>query len=549
MHRIESVLERIDGKGYKLYRNLEGEYRFGRFTLCIDKVQSDPFAPPSNFRVVIANSFPEELYSNKSRLVAFEDYLVRSFFRACQKVSKKVGSGNSGLITILAPSQQILRRSCIRVSTEIEVRFHVGLPARGRRIMGKEAKTIIMKKIPEIIKRVLVFNGRDYQKIEEHVKVNEDANFLRKKLKACNLVAFVANGSILPRESGVSEKPLKNAVKFKSPETLEVQFSCPNREISGMGIKEGVTLIVGGAYHGKSTLLNAISMGVYNHAPGDGREFVITREDAIKIRAEDGRYVANVDISSFISSLPNNADTSNFSTNNASGSTSQAANFSEALELGSRLFLIDEDTSATNLMIRDRRMQELIPKDKEPITPLIDLIPSLKKEGVSIIMVAGGIGEYFDVADTVIAMENYLPIDVTEEAKELCRRFESNRYRERPKEIKVKDRIPLRESIDPYVKGRKKIKALDLHRLRFGKHVIDLSKVEQLVEIGQTRAIGEIIFRLRDRFEEKNLREALREVENRVIDVLPRSGDFSEPRIFEIGFAINRLRSLRCKHE
>lgn len=547
MQNIRAILERIDGKGYGHYKKIAGEYKFDNFTLYIDKVQSDPFAPPSEFRVVLDNKFPEELYT-KSRLTAFEDYLARRFYTISSKMSRKCGSGKSGIITILKPSQQILKRSCVKVSDKIEVSFYVGLPAYGRRIAGKEAKRIILDTIPKIIKGSLLFRKDDYKQIKEHVEVYEDANFIRKSLRSRGLVAFVADHSILPRESGISDNPLRGAVKFISPDSLKVDFNCPNREITGMGIKEGITLIVGGAYHGKSTLLEAISKGVYNHIPGDGREFVITREDAVKIRAEDGRYVANVNISSFISNLPNDIDTSNFSTENASGSTSQAANISEALEVGSRLLLIDEDTSATNLMMRDRRMQELVPKDKEPITPLIDMIPSLRKMGVSIIMVAGGIGEYFDISDTVIMMDHYRAIDVTDKARDITKKFRSNRLPERPKEIRIRGRCPLRESIDPYVGGKKKIKAIDLSKIRFGRYTIELDKVEQIVEIGQTRAIADVISILRGRFTgNKPIASALREIDGKILDILPKRGFYSEPRIYEVASAINRLRSLRCR--
>ena len=547
---IVKILRRIDGKGYRFYKELEGEYHLDKFKLYIDRVQSDPFAPPSDFRIIIDNTFPEEFYENRSRLIAFEDFLTRRFYSVASSLSRKVGSGKSGLISILKPSNQILRRSCVIVDSEIEVRFHVGLPARGRRILGKEAEKIILEKIPRLVEKSLIFRKNSYREIENHVKIAEDADFIRSKLRKENLVAFVADGSVLPRESGISERPLMKAVKFESPESLRVEFDCPNRKIAGMGLKEGVTLIVGGAYHGKSTLLDALSKGVYNHIPGDGREFVVTREDAVEIRAEDGRYVANVDISPFISNLPNGIDTSNFSTENASGSTSQAASISEALELGSRLFLIDEDTSATNLMFRDRRMQELVPKEKEPITPLIDLIPSLKKEGVSIIMVAGGIGEYFDVADTVVMMENYFPRDATEKAKEISRMFRSERIREEPREIRIRNRCPLKESINPYVGKRRRVKVSNIGEIRFGKGVIDLSKIEQIVEIGQVRAIAEVILLLREKFSgDRSLKELLDGIDGKVIDILPKQGIFSEPRIFEIGFAINRIRGLRCNQK
>jgi len=544
VNRLRNLLLKIDGRGYKAYKELEGRYRFPDFELYIEHVQADPYAPPSACRIIVENTFPEIFYENIARKIAFEDFLNRKFYEMAKKKSRKRGSGKSGVISILKPSQCVLKRSSVIAGENIEVRFYVGLPAYGRKIAGKEAKEIFFKDLLEIVRKSLFFKEIDEKKLEEHVKCIEDADYIRKNLSKNKLVAFIANGSILPRKSGVEDLPLKNAIPFESPESLLVEFECPNRKIQGMGIKEGVTLIVGGAYHGKSTLLNAISMGIYNHVPKDGREFVIAREDAVKIRAEDGRYIANVDISPFISSLPGGIDTRNFCTENASGSTSQAANICEALEMNSKLLLIDEDTSATNLMLRDRRMQELVKKEKEPITPIIDMIPSLRRIGVSIIMVAGGLGEYFDVADLVIMMDSFKPHDVTKEAKEIAKKFESHRIKEVPKDIKIRNRKPIPETIKKALGRKGKIKALDKDKLRFGSQTIDLSKIEQIAEIGQVKAIGDILIKIVDEFKGKCLKDAL---QKDFLELLPKRGDYAEPRKYEVAFALNRLRGLKCK--
>ncbi len=547
MRDLRAKLRKIDGRGYKAYKEIEGEYNFGKYILVIEHVQSDPFAPPSACRIVVKNSFPEEFYLNGSRKTAFEDYLTRAFYRFAAAKSRKRGSGKSGVISILKPSQQVLKRSSIVANENIEARFYIGLPARGRKIVAKEAEKIFFEILPEIVKNALEYKKEEHEGLLEHVKVVEDADFIRKNLRKYRLVAFVANNSILPRESGVSEKPLTNAVPFKSPESMEVEFNCPNRTVRGMGIGEGVTLIVGGAYHGKSTLLDAIAKGVYNHVLGDGRELVVTREDAVKIRAEDGRYIANVDISSFISHLPDGSDTANFSTANASGSTSQAANICEALEMGAKLLLIDEDTSATNLMLRDRRMQELVPKEKEPITPIIDMIPSLRSYGVSIIMIAGGIGEYFDVADTVIMMDEYMARDVTEKAKEVAKKIATMRKVESAGKIRIRNRYPLPETINPSIRGKVKIKAIDIDKLQFGRYTIDLSKVEQIVERGQVKAIGDILHKIVGEFRNKSIKQVMDKIDGRVLEILPPKGEYAEPRKYEIAFALNRLRSLKCR--
>jgi len=379
---LTRILRRIDRRGYKAYKDIEGVYSFGRYRLFIDHAQGDPFATPSRIRVRVpaeVAGFPPDTYRSKSRKVGLSDFLTRIFRGNIKRYSKGIrGSGNSGLIEIDAPGQEVLERTSIIVDPAfIEARFAMGLPARGRTIAARDAEDMFFRELPRIIEESLIFSRLDRDRLYRHIETVEDADFIRGKLDELGLVAFLANDSLLPRASGVDESPMRgeNVVLFRSPASLEVTIETPNKgKVSGMGIPKGVTLIVGGGYHGKSTLLRAIELGVYNHIPGDGRELVIANPKAVKIRAEDGRRVEKVDISPFINNLPFGKDTTAFSTDDASGSTSQAANIIEALEVGAELLLIDEDTSATNFMIRDHRMQELVAKDKEPITPFIDKV-------------------------------------------------------------------------------------------------------------------------------------------------------------------------------
>lgn len=243
--------------------------------------------------------------------------------------------------------------------------FFVGLPSSGRNITSSVAKEMLFEELPAIVSASLFLENLDSERIYRHVKTTEDAEYLRNSLSSKNLVAFIADGSILPRRSGVDERPLEpnNAIPFRSPDTMRFEFQLPNRgKITGMGIEKGITLIVGGGYHGKSTLLHALELGIYNHIPEDGREFCVSLPDSVKVRASNGRYVANVDISPFLQNMPFQMDTSCFSTENASGSTSQASSISESIEAGASAFYMDEDTCAANFMIRDRRMQELVSK-------------------------------------------------------------------------------------------------------------------------------------------------------------------------------------------
>lgn len=564
--RLEELLKKIDGSSYKNYKRLKGGYRFREYVLFIDHVQGDPFASPSKFRIRVPQTvagFPLSLYRNKIREIALRDFLTRRFSAGCRKFCKgKRGDGNSGKIFIDTPGQEVLERTSVLVNNSfVEVRFFVGLPARGRRIKSAELKEMLWKELPQIFEFSLKYSSLNPREVQRFVEIVEDAQFIRDNLSKKGLVAFIADGSLLPRRSGIDDRPMERskAVLFESPPSLKVKFDTPNSgTVTGMGVPAGVTLIIGGGYHGKTTLLDAIEKGVYNHVPGDGREFVVTVPDAVKVRAEDGRSVVGVDISRFISNLPDGRDTRFFYTENASGSTSQAANIMEALEVGTRLLLMDEDTCATNFLIRDGRMQALVSKDKEPITPFIDRIRQLYTEhGVSTIMVFGGSGDYFDVADTVIMMDSYRPKDVTEDARKICKGFPSNRRVEAAEKFgQIKSRLIDMGGISPMASGKVKVKAKGLHYIQFGRHIIDLSFVEQLVDESQTRAIALSLYWLWERMRGKRtLREGLKDLFNMLktegLDALSlrneAEGNLAMPRPYEIAAAINRIRGLKVR--
>ncbi|MCL1463422.1 ABC-ATPase domain-containing protein [Argonema galeatum] len=559
--KLRQQLLQLDGRGYKAYRDTEGSYEFPDFTLSIDRTQGDPFASPSHVRVKVSGEiagFPHQLYQTKSSAIALRDYLTRQFDNYAHSISKRRGTGNSGLIGIVRTGQEVLERSSVLIDDElVEVRFVVGLPAGGRRILGLQAAEMLCEQIPQLVDRTLKYSHLDPQKIQRHVETVEDADWLRQQLAERGLVAFIPNGAILPRRSGVDDQPLQSqAVAFQSPKSLQVEFNCPNQGlIVGMGVPAGITLIVGGGYHGKSTLLRAIELGVYNHIPNDGREFAVTHPAAVKIRAEDGRSIVGVDISPFINHLPQGKSTTNFSTTNASGSTSQAANIMEALETGAKVLLVDEDTAATNFMIRDKRMQALIAKDKEPITPFIDKVRQLYTDyGVSTILVMGGSGDYFEVADTVIAMQNFQPEDVTAKAKAIAQQYTYLRTPEGGQEFgQITARIPLPESIDPsYRQKQVRLKIRDVDEMVFGTEDIDLSAVEQIIDTAQSRAIAAaMVYAVRRYIDSKRtlaeiLTLVMADIESQGLDILtpfPQC-DLAIFRQFELAAAINRLRSL-----
>jgi predicted ABC-class ATPase len=576
---LQRILSRIDGRGYKAYREIRGAFDFGPVALHVDHVQGDPFAAPSKLRLRVSQAearLPGALFRTPVRRTAFADYLARRVQRAIGRPgSGRRGSGKSGLISVDAGGQQVLERTAVRLEAGwVEVRIEAGLPAAGRRVLGREAAEMLCRELPEIAERSLFWSALPQDDATRFVELVENQEHIREQLDELGLVAFVGDGAILPRESGASDRPLPGdaAVPFRSPESLRVRLRLanpvagpegPREEIAGMGIREGVTLIVGGGYHGKSTLLRALERAVYPHVPGDGREWVVSRRDLVKIRAEDGRRVERVDISAFIRDLPQGRNTTAFSSEDASGSTSQASNILEAIEAGARGLLLDEDTSATNFMVRDARMQALVSRQHEPITPFLERVRELHDAlGVSTVLVMGGCGDYFDVADCVIMLREFRPHDATREAREIAARQPSGRRVEAGSALAgVTKRIPLPGSFDAS-RGRREVKidASDLDRIRFGSDDIDLRHVEQLVDRSQTRAVGFAIHLAAKRFMDGEA--TLCQVIDRLEEFFDREGldgldpfhrpgrhpgNFARPRRFEIAAAINRLRSLRVK--
>ena len=423
---LQTLLRQIDHKSYPAYKDTRGKYQFQQYVLSIDHVQGEPFAAPSKVSILVAGKaagFDRGCYEQAHRRIAFQDYLLRRMSVKIKDYSFKAkGSGKSGLLGISHPGQEILERSACAVNPQngdVTVRMEIGFPANGRTINSGELVKILFDFLPICVRQTLFSSSCSRESVEKCLFLADDQLYIREELKKRGLVSFVANGAVLPRKSGVSSLPMKDGKAFTSPASMEVTLELPHHgRLSGMGIEKGVTLIVGGGYHGKSTLLEALELGVYNHIAGDGREFVITDETAVKLRAEDGRSIQKTDISMFIRNLPNGRDTNAFYTEDASGSTSQAANTVEAMEAGARVFLIDEDTSATNFMIRDELMQRVVSRDVEPIIPFIDRVRELYEDyGISTILVAGSCGSYFHKADHIIQMNRYQPVEITELAK------------------------------------------------------------------------------------------------------------------------------------
>ena len=503
---LRKLLQSIDHRGYPAYKDTRGQWSYGTYVLSIDHVQGDPFASPSNVSVIVPGRtalFPESCYQATHRRITLQDHLLRLFGRALsEKEHRYAGSGKSGLVMTSRPGQEILERTACRVNPTtgtVTMRFQVGFPANGRTINAGELIRILDDFLPGAVNASLLYPKLNQKCVEEVMNLADDQLAIRNALKAKGLCAFVADGAILPRASGISQLPMKDAVPFVSPDRLAITMETPHRgPLRGMGIPTGITLIVGGGYHGKSTLLQALERGVYDHIAGDGREYVITDSRAVKIRAEDGRSIVSTDISMFINDLPNGKDTLRFSTEDASGSTSQAANVVEAIEAGTNLLLIDEDTCATNFMVRDELMARVVSPDKEPITPFICRIRDLyEKAGLSTILVAGSSGAFFHVADTVIQMDRYRPLEITAAAREAAGITEVSSYLSTndsavEKTLSGFRRIPEKNSV-LLKEGRIKLKVLSEDNFLIAKDEVDLRGVEQLVDREQTAALAYIL--------------------------------------------------------
>lgn len=559
---LKQLLDRIDHRGYPAYKDTKGQYQFQGYVFSIDHVQGDPFASPSKVSVQVKGStagFPEELYKGRHQRAALQDEMTRQFYRAIQKYAFRAkGSGKSGLISVSKCGQEVLERTACEINPkngDVKLRFEVGFPANGRTINAREMEKIVYEFLPECVEQSLFYKNCDKKRVRFIIDLAEDQQYIRDELEKNDLIAFVANGAILPRESGVSDKPMKGAVRFQSPKEMEVTMKLPHKgEISGMGIRRGITLIVGGGYHGKSTLLKALELGVYNHIQGDGREYVITKDDAMKIRAEDGRSIKKTDISMFINDLPNGKDTRGFYTEDASGSTSQAANVIESMEAGASVMLIDEDTSATNFMIRDELMQRVIHRDMEPITPFIDRILELYQiYGISTVIVAGSSGAYFHIADTIIQMDRYEPKEITKLAKETAKDFPAMSGMENPAEKPVFIRCP-RQGRGFKPNDRIKMKTMGKEMVQLNRENIDLRYVEQLADTEQVSALGYCV-----RYAEKHLfqgKDTIQNVVDKLEEKICREGlsslcesnasvaNLAMPRRQEIFACLNRYRGL-----
>ena len=609
LNELTSHLHAIDGRSYAAYKAIVGRYRSPLgWVLYIDRIQPDPYAPPTAIRVVLPLALTgadarltgftprltgtdarltgtdtrptgtnetlteanepltvtnSHLTASPTRAVALRDYLARTL--------RELLKGQA--ISIAPAGQEILERSSVNLhetwqddfSTPafnapgpyLELRLRWSLPAFGREIAGRQAARNLNLDLARAIASLDLRESELGAEAWKHCQVAEDHAALQEILVERGWVAFLADGANLARRSGVSQLPLEGGVPLTAPETLAQTVQLPHAGVvRGTAIPAGVTVIAGGGYHGKSTLLNAIARGIYPHIPGDGRELVATVPEAMAVRAADGRAVTGVDLRPFISHLPGrDADPAQFTTANASGSTSQAASIMESLELWGQpaqaALLLDEDTCATNLLIRDQRMRALVSSEREPITPLVDRIRALHRErGISTLIVMGGSGDYLDVADQVLIMDSYRLVDATAQARQVC-----------DSQPRVDTSLPdfplpaqrLPQSPEAKRRGPSRTRALGTQRLVLDRHEVDVADVSGLVDEGQALAVAWALRALLERhFDGRtSLPQALAQVAKRLDDVgLDALGEahpafLVRPRLVDVGAAVNRLRSLQ----
>ena len=554
-------LHALDGRSYAAYKAIVGRYRApAGWFLHIDRVQSDPYAPPTRIHVDVPTDLhglelldEADLLADADRRLAVGDFLTRELHAGFRGTA----------LSIASPGQEILQRSSIILRPDekkegsgwiLEVRARLALPAQGRSIQGHEASRIVGRDLVRELEEAMDLTGERGDRLVRHIATLEDHRALTATVARNGWVSFLADGSVLPRRSGVSDEPLDGGVPLEAPESMAATVELPHAgTVRGTVVEAGVNVIVGGGYHGKSTLLSAIERGVYPHVPGDGRELVATVPDAVKVRAADGRAVTGVDLTPFISHLPAGRDTASFTTRNASGSTSQAASIIEAVEAGATTLLLDEDTSATNLLIRDSRMRALVAAEREPITPLVDRITALfRRRGVSTVMVMGGSGDYLDVADRVLLMDAYHLRDVTEQARRVVA--------DQPRPLtgledfaEPRQRVP--EPAPPRTRrGPVRTRAHGTSTLVLDREDIDISDVGGVTDPGQAEAIAYALRALLEqRFDGVSpLRECLDDLEalldeeglDALTDERERPAFLVRPRMVDVAAAVSRYRKL-----
>ncbi len=577
MNRLITTMKALDLKPFRVIQSLKGTFRYPFFQLKFLRIQGSPGAHPASIAAIHLNpadyGFPVIFLQSRERKRALAEFLIRRFHEGIRRFARQNrGADGSGSFHTVELSQVMLERDAVVFNgNRLELRFIVSFPSRSKGGGSFDAEQAVamldgeLNRICSFTFDYLAFDDGAREELEAFASVLEDRRQIEAVMQKEGWVAFIPDGSVIPRRSGVDDRPMgaDEAIEFNSPNTLKVTIPLETKPVSGMALKEGVTVITGGGFHGKSTLQKALERGVYPHIPGDGRERIVTRQDAVMIRSEEGRSVRRVDISAFVRDIPGGKQTHSFSTENASGSTSQAANIMEALEVGSRLLLFDEDSCATNFLVRDQLIRKIIPPDREPVKPLYDAARSLwEQHDISSVLVVGGLGIFLKKADTVLLLDEYRCMDGTSKVRSLLGNLE--KQEKFPFDIPAPRELSIRNFDPSYTNTRLqktapvRIKPLRKSpgKLEYGMDLIDLKAIPQLVEAPQTQTIGMLILELRKKLAAssgtgRTMRDMLEEIENRIseqgLSIVESDypGTLSKPRLYELAAAVNRMRSLK----
>ncbi|MGH2405964.1 MAG: P-loop domain-containing protein, partial [bacterium] len=556
--RLRDKLVAIHGKGFQSYQDLVGAYRFERFVLYLDSIQSDPVAAPTRVRVRIDQAeaqVPQTEWATPAQHMAVADFLTRRVLEAIRKHVRSRWSGRLAPLAIDAGGQTILARTACAVSEDhIEVRLALGLPSEGRKVLARAAQTLLFEELPAVVDGGLIWTNLDSNAGRRHVTVVEDYVALADALARLGLVSFLADGAVLPREPGFGDGPLRGrAVPLSAPDELAVTVTLPHHgPLRGLGIPRGVTVVSGGGFSGKSTLLAAIAAGIYPHVPGDGREGVATVPDAVTIRAEPGRRIERVDVSGFIRQMPQRYDVTALAVEHATGVEAMAASTAEALEVGTSLLLCDEDDSVVPFLARDALMRQLVPSHQEPLIPLIDhLRPLWESRGISSVVVTGGLGDYLAVADTVILMEAFQPVAATARARTIVAGA-AERLSHDPPLLSPAPRYPLPRGFAG-LRGRQRVEMRGRGTLAMGRETVDLGGLRQLIDPSQARAAGwAILYGIEKGYFDgatsvvEAIDRVFADIEQSGLGILTPeddlSGEHAMPRRHEVAALLNRMR-------
>lgn len=431
MKKLWLLLRDLDGKPFGQLRRLSGVHSDRDIGLVIDHVQGDPYAPASRMRLDLYPSFHPHLAipTDPVERLALEDLFLREFCARLPSESIPAGDGPGGRVRSAHPDETIRPRSASSCGRALSLRFSYSFPAQARRLLAEPAAAVLTNRIPALALEIAQLVTPE--RVREHAAHLRRRQMIRQALDERGLCAFLPAGSITWRLPDGTPAP--GAVALQVPADLSTRLELADgTSLEGLAFPRGVTVLVGSAFHGKTTLLEALGRASCDLGPKDGLSLACAVAATEFVRVEEGRSVAATDLSPFFRRLPGQ-NPSSFVSERASGATSQAANLHEALASGAKLVLIDEDASAANFLTRDPRISKLLP-DGESVIPLAHRARELAEHGTSLVVVAGASSEWLSVADRVLVLSSFQPSDVTARAKEVAPdappRVESARWNE-----------------------------------------------------------------------------------------------------------------------